>query len=153
MSLCTNTENETKVVLDTNIIISAAISDKGNPASIILLLAMKSIKNYTSQELIEELMSIINGQEILERIDTTRKETILKQYTDYSIKITPARKIDIVKDPKDNKFIEVAAEAKADFLISGDPHLTDIKEYKGIRIVKPKEFLDIYNGQKNSHFR
>ena len=41
----------------------------------------------------------------------------------------------------DNKVIECAVEAKASFVVSGDKHLLEIKKYKGIKIVSPKEFL------------
>lgn len=56
--------------------------------------------------------------------------------------VYPKNKLDIVKkDPSDNKVIECAIEAEASFVVSGDKHLLEIKEYKGIKIVSPREFL------------
>ncbi|HSO62684.1 MAG TPA: PIN domain-containing protein [Desulfobacterales bacterium] len=49
----------------------------------------------------------------------------------------------VLEDPDDNKFIECAVALKARFLVSGDKHLTGIKDYMKIKIVSPKEFLDL----------
>jgi len=59
--------------------------------------------------------------------------------------ITPGLiEVDAVKaDPDDNKILACAIEAHADFIISGDHHLTDLKEYKNIRIVNPDAFLKL----------
>ena len=53
-------------------------------------------------------------------------------------------KIKVVKDdPTDDKFIETALNGNADYIISQDRHLLDIKEFEGIKMVTPKEFLRI----------
>ena len=50
----------------------------------------------------------------------------------------------IVKDdPKDNIFIETAVAGNADYLISQDNHLLKLKEFKGIKIITPEEFLRV----------
>ncbi|MFO8016677.1 MAG: putative toxin-antitoxin system toxin component, PIN family [Candidatus Woesearchaeota archaeon] len=50
--------------------------------------------------------------------------------------------LDVVQDdPSDNKFLETALNGKADYIITRDNHLLKIKEYKGIRIITPEEFL------------
>ncbi|MCX5859519.1 MAG: putative toxin-antitoxin system toxin component, PIN family [Proteobacteria bacterium] len=63
----------------------------------------------------------------------------LRKYSDFvEVKI----KVDAIKeDPTDNIFLECALDGKADYIISGDHHLLDIGSYKGIRIIKAKEFL------------
>ena len=58
--------------------------------------------------------------------------------------IHPRTKVNVVKDdPEDNKFLECALDAGADFIVSGDHHLLDLKMFKGIKIVKCKKFLEI----------
>jgi predicted nucleic acid-binding protein len=53
-------------------------------------------------------------------------------------------KIDAIpEDPQDNKFITAAIEGEADYIVSGDHHLRDLKNYQGISIVSPSEFLQI----------
>ena len=50
-------------------------------------------------------------------------------------------KIKVVTDDPDNRILECAVKAKADIIASGDSHLLDLKEYKGIRVLKPVQFL------------
>jgi uncharacterized protein len=53
-------------------------------------------------------------------------------------------KLDVVKDdPDDNKFIEAAIEGKARYIITRDKHLLKIKEYQGIKIIKPEDFIKL----------
>lgn len=48
---------------------------------------------------------------------------------------------EIKDDPEDNKFLDAAVAGKADYIISGDKHLLNLRKFKGIRIVSPAEFL------------
>lgn len=57
--------------------------------------------------------------------------------------VIPTEEFNVVLDPDDNKFIEAAVEGKAEFIISQDKHLLILKNYKGIKILKPEEFLEI----------
>ncbi len=70
-------------------------------------------------------------QEIEEALDTKAQKYVSE------IKVT------ICKDPQDNFLIELAEEANADFIISGDKLVLDIKEYKNTKIVSPKEFIQL----------
>ncbi|MDD5621849.1 MAG: putative toxin-antitoxin system toxin component, PIN family [Actinomycetota bacterium] len=55
-------------------------------------------------------------------------------------------KIEIIKDdPDDNKFIECAVTNRADYIISGDNHLLNLRECRNIKILSPKEFLNCFN--------
>jgi predicted nucleic acid-binding protein len=55
----------------------------------------------------------------------------------------PKDRIFLVReDPQDNRILECAVEGKADFIISGDNHLLNKKEFNGIRIVNAKEFIE-----------
>jgi len=57
--------------------------------------------------------------------------------------VVPRTKINWVKaDKNDNKIIECAAEGRADYIVSGDLHLLELKEYKGIKILTPSEMLN-----------
>lgn len=51
--------------------------------------------------------------------------------------------MDVIKeDPSDNKYLACAHEGEADYIVSGDHHLLDIKAFKGIEIIRPKVFLN-----------
>jgi putative PIN family toxin of toxin-antitoxin system len=47
----------------------------------------------------------------------------------------------VMDDPKDDKFIAAAIEGNADYIVSGDNHLLNLKQYHAIPIVTPREFV------------
>lgn len=58
---------------------------------------------------------------------------------------TKTPKIKIVKnDPDDDKFIECAVALKADVIVTGDKEVLNIKEYVGIKILSPQQFLEYF---------
>jgi putative PIN family toxin of toxin-antitoxin system len=57
--------------------------------------------------------------------------------------VVPGESIRVVEaDPSDNKFLEAAVTGQADYIISGDKHLRDLKEFRGIAILSPSAFLE-----------
>ena len=105
----------------------------------------KKIEVFTSLEILKEL------EEVLKEKFEEEQEFIDEQIAlilEYAQVINPEIKIDIVKeDLDDNKIIECAVTSKADYIISGDSHLTKIKEVLGIKILKPAEFIQDYEKQ------
>jgi len=53
------------------------------------------------------------------------------------------QKLNIIKDEPDNRILECAEEFKADFIISGDKHILDVKKFKGIKMLKPADYIKI----------
>ena len=63
----------------------------------------------------------------------------------YSQITEPKIKVNVIKeDPSDDKVLECALSCKAEFIISGNKHLLELGEYKGIKILTPKEFLELF---------
>ena len=128
-----------RVVLDTNIVVSAAISTEGTPAQIFESLLEKKFKNYTSKDIIDEIREVIQRPTL--QIDKELQKFILDNFKSASILIKPTFNEKVTEDEADNKFINCALTAKAN-IVSGDNHLLKLKEYKGIKIFEAKEFLD-----------
>ncbi len=132
-----------KVVLDTNVVISATISPDGTPAKVVELLFTEAIENYTSEEIIKEIIDVFERPKISHVVDTQHKKFTIEQFIRHSIKIKPGTKISAIeKDSSDNKFLEVALEAQASYIISGDMHLKSLKQFRNVKIVSPREFLE-----------
>lgn len=129
-----------KVVLDTNIFVSSIFWDKGNPHKTVELALDKTIKVYTSIDILKEL------EKVLRRDFKEPDELIHSQISlvmEYAELIKVDCRLDVVQDdPDDNKIVECAISAEADFIVTGDPHLLNLKEYKNIKIVSPREFLN-----------
>ena len=56
----------------------------------------------------------------------------------------------IEKDPKDDKFLHAALEGNADYIVSGDHHLLELKSYEGIKILSPGNFLELLENKKKN---
>lgn len=130
-----------KIVMDTNIIISTLIAKHGDPAKVFKKMINGEIKNYTSKEIIQKIIDVLNREEITKRTQKQDRQHILEQYLIYSVLIKPKKNFDVIEDKKDNKFVDVAKEAKAQYIISGDKLVLKLKEFKGIKIIRAKEYL------------
>lgn len=139
---------EPKVVMDTNIIISAALSIDGLPAKIFKLFLEGKIENYVSKESMDELTRVIARKGL--SIPLEFQEFILTNVTSKSKEVVPECNYKLVKeDPSDNKFVNCALAAKAD-IISGDRHLLAVKKFKECRILSAKEFLKEFEDQQKT---
>ena len=136
-------QGKPKTVIDTNIAVSALIARRGFSAQLFEKIILGEIQNFTSKEIIEEIEDVLKRKEITKRTAKPSRDFILTNYLAKSIEVKPKTKVTIVEDKDDNKFIETALEAKADYIVSGDHHLLELKEFRGIKIVKAKELLEL----------
>jgi len=127
-------------VIDTNVFISG-IFWRGNPGKIVDLWKKGEILVFISPSILTEFVLILERFQI----DRQKIGRFKKFIENKSVKILPNKKVKVCKDKKDNKFLEVAWRAKADYLITGDKkHLLSLKEFKGTKILSPREFLRVY---------
>ncbi|MDD3847066.1 MAG: putative toxin-antitoxin system toxin component, PIN family [Syntrophorhabdaceae bacterium] len=133
-----------RVVLDTNVIVSAYLTRNSKAEKILSLAGMGVIDIFLSGHILVELERTLLSPK-LTRIhrDTARQIRHSIELLKRFVTITPGViEVDAVKDdPDDNKILACAIEAHADFIISGDHHLTDLRRYKDIPIVNPDTFL------------
>lgn len=129
-----------KVVIDTNVFISSFFG--GNPRRIISYWEKGEIIWCVSKSIIDEYIEILkrlglkNEKELDDLLNLFAKGFNLI----YSAN-TPHLQI-VDDDPDDDKFIECAVALKSNYVVSGDKHLTSLKEYMGIKILTPLEFIE-----------
>jgi putative PIN family toxin of toxin-antitoxin system len=130
-----------KVVLDTNIYISAILFG-GKPEMIRTLSREKKIEVLISEEIISEIVGVLEQKFGWERSDL---DQIVEEIRELNTLIVTSRYIPLIKnDDTDNRIIECAVEGNAQYIVSGDKrHLLPLKEYKGIKILTPDEFLKL----------
>ena len=132
-------ENPVKVVLDTNVLVSAIVFG-GKPKEILNLVLEEKIVASISPILLAEFKEVY-----------TKKFPLLKEDFELTFKsieeifeITqPDETLEILKDKDDNRVLEAAVEGKCKYIITGDKELLDLGIYKGIRIVTPDQFLNV----------
>jgi len=128
-----------KVVIDTNVFVSGFGWD-GKPEAVLQLLQQGRIQNYISDAIFEELKAVVSYPKM--GFSETLRHAIFEFAFCYSQFVFPTDLLTVIKnDPADNKFIEAALAADADYIISGDRHLLNLGHYKKITITNAAAFL------------
>ena len=139
-----------QIVLDANIYISSLISDQGNPAKILKKWEARELDIVVSPEIIGEIERVLDYARLQRKYKRIRenREELIERLRKMAVIVSPAERLSIVEnDESDNRYIECAVESGARYIVTGDPHLLDIKEYKGIRIITPATFVILWGYQ------
>jgi|APLak6261663543_1056040.scaffolds.fasta_scaffold02591_1 putative PIN family toxin of toxin-antitoxin system len=134
-------DKTTRIVVDTNLAISAAIL-KNSVSNKAFSLALKHFQLVSSESTLAELIDVIYRPKFNKYLtDEARLEflTLVAQASEI-VRVTSV--ITDCIDPKDNQFLSLAVDAGAGIILSGDPHLTDMNPYRGIKIIGPKAFIE-----------
>jgi uncharacterized protein len=135
-----------RIVLDTNLFVSALLKSGSHPDRIIQLVRDEKVLLLISDSIRDEISRVLAYPKIRKRLTLSDEEliTFVKLLDTVAI-ITPGTlnlpRLDA--DPDDTKYLVCAVEGHADFIVSGDHHLSDLVVYRGIRIVTPADFLQI----------
>ncbi len=133
------------VVLDTNVLISASFRKKDSvPYQILQALRDEKFILITTREILAEIEEVLHYERVLKVTKMTEQE--IKKFIEDLIDLAFIVPGDVVvktveKDPDDDKFLAAAKEGRANIVVSGDKPLLNIKEYHGIKVVTPADFL------------
>lgn len=128
-----------KVVLDTNVFVSAVLT-KGPSSDLFERWKAGKFTLLFSPVIFDEYFEVIARPKFDQQEQDIR--ALAELLAERAVALTPQIKIDVCKeDPDDNKFLECAIAGAADFIVSGDQHLLRLKEYQGVKIVTIAEFL------------
>jgi putative PIN family toxin of toxin-antitoxin system len=129
-----------RLVIDTNVLISAALKPDGLQRTTFLLAITKPGRLYVSTPILEEYADVLSRPEL--SIRRGLRLQLLQLLKNHSHLVVPLRKIEVTSDPDDNIFIECAEAARADFLITGNrKHFPAF--WKSTKIVTPREFVSL----------
>jgi putative PIN family toxin of toxin-antitoxin system len=132
-----------RLVIDTNVFVSALISTRSIPA-LLLDEAGKKYSLFISKQILSEVEDVISR----EKFGFTKQKisSALEAILSFSEIIDPEIKVDVIKsDPDDNKILECAIACGASYIVSGDSHLLELREYGSIKIINPKTALELLN--------
>lgn len=135
--------NNARFVLDTNLIISAALLEK----SIAYQAFAKALLNgslLVSDDLQEEVSQVILRPKFDRYISEEKRLRFLAQFLSLAESVTILEKIDVCRDPKDNMILELAVSGKANCIVTGDKDLLVLNPFRDIMILLPRTFLDEY---------
>lgn len=128
-----------RIVLDTNVLVSAAIA-RGKPRELLGLAIQRRYLLIKSEGTVEEFARVLQEP----KFSMTRKEVAKARNalikTGKTVKVTSKRRV-VQEDPDDDIFINTALDGNADYIVTGDPHLLNLSKYKGIEIVTVGDML------------
>lgn len=133
-----------RAVIDTNLFISGLFARDSLSAQLQDLWINQDFELVTSVEIIKEISRVLSYPRIQQHFKPT-EENIRRYFRLIFRKAIISKDIyqtdKIVDDPTDNKFLACAMEKKADYIVSRDPHLRNLKHYHGIQIVDATTFI------------
>jgi len=132
-----------RIVVDTNILVSALIRPNGKTGAILQHLRQGDYVFLYAQPLLEELADVLMRPRIRDKYGVTEDDikAVLALLLLRGEAVIVKHTITACRDPKDNKFLEVAVAGKADLIVSGDKDLLVLHPFEGISVISPTEFL------------
>lgn len=129
-----------KVVFDSNIFISSIVYG-GKPRKVFELAIEGKIELYISREILEEVEEVLQRPKF--KYPSQMIDLVITEIQSISKIVTPRKRINYIKDdPEDNMILECAVGSKADYIVTGDEHLLNVKIYKNIQILNAADFLE-----------
>ena len=130
-----------KLVIDTNILISAALSAQGAPAQLVLC-ALARHRLVFSQTTFEELRTRIYRPKFDRYMSLDDRERLLRDFNASAIWVDAGEPGQYCRDRDDDHFIEAALKAQADYLVSGDKDLLEAPPVQGLHVVSVHQALE-----------
>ena len=129
-----------KAVLDTNVVVSAHLTADG-PAALIFRLALsRYFRSYVSEEILEEYSEVLQRRKF--KLDANFVVQSLSAFRAAAVLVNPRIQIVAARDPDDDKILECATEAKADYIVTGN--IRDFpSQFRGVFVLPPRGFLNV----------
>jgi putative PIN family toxin of toxin-antitoxin system len=129
-----------RLVIDTNILVSAALKPEGLQRTVLVLAMTRPARLYISQAILEEYREVLARREF--KIRRGLRQQLLQLIKNRAQLVDPVRGLQLTKDPDDNKFMECADAARADYLITGNQRHFP-RFWKKTKIITSREFISI----------
>ena len=133
-----------RFVLDNNILVSALLVKNSAPFWVIKKVEKMGVILYSEATLLE-LNQVLNRKKFVKYFTVEEKQEFIVKLIESAELVAITESIDVCRDPKDNKFLELAVSGEADFIISGDRDLLVLNPFRNIEIITANDFLTRFN--------
>ncbi len=134
-----------RFVFDTNTVISALLFKDSVPGRAFYF-ALAHGTMLASPETIAELTEVINRRRFDKYLTNDEREEFLESLLTKAEIVEVTEDLKFCRDPKDDKFLNLASSGEANFIVTGDNDLLTLKSYLGVPILNPKDFLALFTG-------
>jgi len=129
-----------RLVIDTNIVVSAGLKPEGLQRTVLILAMTKPAQMYVTQEILAEYQEVLARPEF--KIRKGLRQQLLQLIRNRARIVHSSSALRVAKDTDDNKFIECADAARADYLVTGNPRHFP-KFWKKTKVITSREFIGI----------
>jgi putative PIN family toxin of toxin-antitoxin system len=130
-----------RVVIDTNVLVSALLTRGGLPEAVINLAISGEVQWFSSESILAEYEDVLKRPRLA--IDSGKSADAMAKIRATVSVVSPAVRVAAASDPDDNQFLECAEAAQAHYVVTGNiRHYPEV--WKGTRIVTPREFIDAW---------
>ena len=126
-----------RITLDTNFLVSATQWDYSVAHKLLLKLIRQNAQFFTTKDVLQEFSDVLERDFQYTADEATN---IIEKVMAFATLIKTTSSINAVKeDPDDNKILECAMDSGSQYILTYDKHLLNLKEYQGIKIIKPEQ--------------
>ena len=129
-----------RLVIDTNVVVSAALKPEGLQRTVVLLAMTKPALWYVSDAIVSEYAMVLARPEL--KIRRSLRQQLLQLIKNHTRVVSPSPLVPVTSDPADNMFVECADAARADYLVTGNQRHFP-KFWKNTKIISSREFLSV----------
>jgi uncharacterized protein len=129
-----------RAVLDTNVVVSAHLSSEGAAAVVFELAVSRRFRCFSSEPLLRECWEVLRRGKL--GLDLPETANSLRRFENSHTVVVPRKTLQICRDPGDNKVMECAIEARADFVVTGNARHFPAR-FQDVCVVTPRDFSDL----------
>jgi putative PIN family toxin of toxin-antitoxin system len=130
-----------RLVIDTNVYVSRLIREQSIPGQAVGR-AWREAVTLTSTAILEELRTVLHRPKFARYIQSEKIEPYIEKVGKFGLVLVNSPPIRACRDPRDDKFLEVAVHGHADLIVTGDDDLLALHPFRGIAIMSPAEYLE-----------
>jgi putative PIN family toxin of toxin-antitoxin system len=131
-----------RIVIDTNVYVSRLLRETSVPGRAVGR-AWREAITLVSSDTLDELREVLRRQKLARYFQPAKLDPFLAQVLELALYVRNPPSIRACRDPRDNKFLEVAVHGQADLILTGDRDLLDLNPFRRIAILTPAEYLEM----------
>jgi putative PIN family toxin of toxin-antitoxin system len=129
-----------RIVIDTNIFVSQVLNFSSKP-SLAVLKAEQTAEILIFKSIFDEIAQVFRRRKLERYITAAVREAAIERIRSIATWVEPSLHLHVCRDPRDDKFLEVAVHGRADPILTGDADLLALHPFQGIAILTPADFL------------
>jgi len=133
---------ESRYVFDTNTLISAALFERSIPGRALHQVLGSGVL-VVSPDTLSELTEVLGREKLDRYLSHDEREEFIEVLVARTVIVEPTEAVRACRDPRDDKFLELALEAGAEAIVTGDEDLLVLHPFRGVSILTPADFLRI----------